>query len=289
MAENRRLRVLVEVADTVTQELALDRQLPRLIELIAEALDAERASLFLYDRDTDELFSRVASGTGVTEIRIPSHAGIAGAVFCASEPEIIPDAYQDPRFNQEIDRRTGYRTRNILCVPLRDRDGQAVGVTQVLNRRNGGFGPDELALAESINRHAASALQQSLLVERLELAQREELELLAIAEAISTELHVNVLFTRIINAATQLLNAERSTLFLYDPSKDELWSQVAEGAGQKEIRIPSRAGIAGAAFNGGEVLVVPDAYTPAFQPCRRQGVRFPHPQHPGRAHYGQDG
>jgi adenylate cyclase len=260
MAENRRLRVLVEVADTVTQELALDRQLPRLIELIAEALDAERASLFLYDRDTDELFSRVASGTGVTEIRIPSHAGIAGAVFAAGEPEIIPDAYQDPRFNQDIDRRTGYRTRNMLCVPVRDRDGQAVGVTQVLNRRNGGFGPDELALAESINRHAASALQQSLLVERLEQAQREELELLTIAEAISTELHVNVLFTRIINAATQLLNAERSTLFLYDPAKDELWSQVAEGAGQKEIRISARAGIAGAAFNGAEVLVVPDAY-----------------------------
>ena len=60
--------------------------------------------------------------------------------------------------------------------------------------------------------------------------------------------------------STQLLNAERSTLFLYDAATDELWSQVAEGAGQKEIRIPARAGIAGAAFAGGEVLVVPDAY-----------------------------
>jgi adenylate cyclase len=260
LAENRRLRVLAEVADTVTRELSLDRQLPRLIELITEALDAERASLFLYDRDTDELFSRIASGDGITEIRIPSHAGIAGAVFSAGEPEIIPDAYEDPRFNQDIDRRTGYRTRNILCVPVRDREGRAVGVTQVLNRRTGGFGDDELALAESINRHAASALQQSLLVERLEQVQREELELLTIAEAISTELHIDVLFIRIINAATQLLNAERSTLFLYDQANDQLWSQVAEGAGQKEIRIPSKAGIAGAAFTDGEVLVIPDAY-----------------------------
>src|SRR5205085_1523507 len=175
-------------------------------------------------------------------------------------PEIIQDAYQDPRFNQEIDRRTGYRTRNVLCVPLRDRDGQPVGVTQVLNRRSGAFGSEELALAESINRHASSALQQSMLVERLEQAQREEIELLTIAEAISTELHVDVLFSRIMAAATQLLNAERSTLFLYDQAKDELWSQVAEGAGQKEIRISARAGIAGAAFADGEVLVVPDAY-----------------------------
>ena len=77
--ELRRLRVLVEVADTVTQDLSLDRQLPRLIELITEALDAERATLFLYDSDADALFSRVLRGEGVTEIRMPSTAGIAGA------------------------------------------------------------------------------------------------------------------------------------------------------------------------------------------------------------------
>jgi len=258
--EIRRLRVLVEVADTVTRDLSLDRQLPRLIELITEALDAERATLFLYDSDSGALFSRVLRGEGVAEIRIPASAGIAGAVFTTGTAEIIPDAYRDHRFNPEIDRQTGYRTRNILCLPLRDREGHAVGVTQVLNKRSGDFGADDLALAEAINRHAASALQQAFLVERLEQAQREEIELLTIAEAISTELHLDVLFTRIMAASTQLLNAERSTLFLFDAAKDELWSQVAEGAGQKQIRIPSQAGIAGAAFTSGEVLVVPDAY-----------------------------
>jgi adenylate cyclase len=259
-AEMRRLSVLAEVADTVTQELSLDHQLPRLIGLITDALDAERATLFLHDREPDELFSRVLRGEGVAEIRIPADAGIAGAVFRSGIAEIVPDAYQDPRFNQEIDRRTGYRTRNMLCVPLRNRDGLVIGVTQVLNKLAGDFADNDLALAEAINRHAASALEQALLVERLEQAQREELEVLTIAEAISTELHIDTLFARIISAATQLLNAERSTLFIYDPAKDELWSQIAEGAGQKEIRIPSHAGIAGAAFASGEVLVIPDAY-----------------------------
>ena len=258
--EVRRLRVLAEVADTVTRDLSLDRQLPRLIDLISEALDADRAALFLYDRDADELFSRVLRGEGVTEIRMPATAGIAGAVFTAGTAEIIADVYHDPRFNPEIDRQTGYRTRNILCIPLRNREGQAIGVTEVLNKRSGDFGEDELALAEAINRHAASSLEQAFLVERLEQAQREEIELLTIAEAISTELHLDVLFSRIMAAATQLLNAERSTLFLYDTARDELWSQVAEGTGQSEIRMPSRAGIAGAAFTAGEVLVVPDAY-----------------------------
>jgi len=128
----RRLSVLVEVADTVTQRLSLDHQLPRLIDLIVEALDAERATLFLHDADAGELFSRVAGGEGVSEIRIPQNVGIAGSVFGSGVGEIIHDAYQDARFNLEVDRRTGYRTRSILCAPLRNRADQVIGVTQVL-------------------------------------------------------------------------------------------------------------------------------------------------------------
>ena len=129
----RRLSVLVEVADTVTQRLSLAHQLPRLIDLIVEALDAERATLFLHDADAGELFSRVAGGgNGVSEIRMPQNVGIAGSVFGSGVGEIIHDAYQDARFNLEVDRRTGYRTRSILCAPLRNRADQVIGVTQVL-------------------------------------------------------------------------------------------------------------------------------------------------------------
>jgi GAF domain-containing protein len=84
----------------VTHELALDHQLPQLIELIVAGLDAERATLFLYDPETGELFSRVAQGEGVTEIRIRANSGIAGAAYASGETEIVSDAYQDPRFNQ---------------------------------------------------------------------------------------------------------------------------------------------------------------------------------------------
>jgi adenylate cyclase len=263
----RCLSVLVEVADTVTQRLSLDYQLPRLIELITEALDAERATLFLHDSDTGELFSRAARGDDVAEIRIPQMGGIAGSVFGSGLAEMIRDAYQDPRFNTEVDRRTGYRTNNILCVPLRNLDGQVIGVTEVLNKRSGGFTELDKALLEAINRHAASALEQAHLVERLERARQEELELLAVTEAISTELHLDTLLARIVGATTQLLDAERSTLFIYDPKGDELWSKVAEGSGQKQIRIPASAGIAGAAFTSGEVLNISNAYEdPRFNP-----------------------
>ena len=272
----RRLSVLVEVADTVTQRLSLDHQLPRLIDLIIEALDAERATLFLHDADAGELFSRVAHGEGVSEIRIPQSVGIAGSVFGSGVAEIIDDAYRDARFNPEVDRHTGYRTRNILCVPLRNRADQVIGVTQVLNKRSGPFTTADMALLEAISRHAASALEQAQMVERLEQARREELDLLAITEAISTELHLDTLLARIVAATTQLLDAERSTLFVYDPSTDELWSRVAEGTEQGQIRIPANAGIAGAAFASGEVLNIPDAYAdPRFnrEIDRRSGFR----------------
>ena len=272
----RRLSVLVEVADTVTQRLSLDHQLPRLIELIVEALDAERATLFLHDADAGELFSRVAGGEGVSEIRMPQNVGIAGSVFGSGVAEIITDAYRDARFNLEVDRRTGYRTRDILCVPLRNRADQVIGATQVLNKRSGPFTTADMALLEAISRHAATALEQAQMMERLEQARREELELLAITEAISTELHLDTLLVRIVAAATQLLDAERSTLFVYDPSTDELWSRVAEGTEHRQIRLPANAGIAGAAFISGDVLNIPDAYAdPRFNRDfdRRSGFR----------------
>ena len=256
----RRLSLLAAVSDTVTEQLSLDHQLPRMISLITDVFDAERATLFLHDPETGELFSRVAAGDVVREIRIPATAGIAGAVFRSGKAEIIPDAYKDARFNQEIDRQTGYITRNILCVPLRSRSGAVVGVTQALNKRAGSFTEADLALLEAVNRQAANAIEEARLVELLERARREEAELLSITEAISTELQLDVLLGRIMHTTTQFLEAERSTLFIYDQQTDELWSKLAKGAEQTEIRVPAGAGLAGAAFRAGEVLDIPDAY-----------------------------
>jgi adenylate cyclase len=256
----RRLSLLTAVSDTVTEHLSLDHQLPRMIELITRAFDAERATLFLHDPDTGELFSRVAAGDSVREIRIPAAAGIAGAVFSSGKAEIIPDAYQDKRFNQEVDRQTGYVTRNILCVPLRNRDGKVTGVTQALNKRVGGFTGADLAMLEAVNRQASNAIEEARLVELLERARREESELLSITEAISTELQLDVLLSRIMKTTTAFLEAERSTLFIYDQAADQLWSKLAPGADQAEIRVPAGAGLVGAAFRSGEVLDIPDAY-----------------------------
>jgi adenylate cyclase len=271
----RRCSLMLELVK-VSESLSLDSVLPRLIEIITEALEADRATLFLHDSETDELFSRVARGDDVAEIRIPRDAGIVGAVFNSGAAEIIPDAYADRRFNQEVDRRTGYVTRSILCVPLRNRDNQVVGATQVLNKKTGIFTEGDRALLEAIAVQASSALENAHLFERVERAQKDEGQLLQVTEWISSELQLDRLLGLIVTAVTTLLNAERSTLFVHDPKTSQLWSRVAEGAEAKEIRIPVNAGIAGAAFSGGTLLNIPHAYAdPRFNQDvdRRTGYR----------------
>jgi energy-coupling factor transporter ATP-binding protein EcfA2 len=105
---------------------------------VGELLNAERASLFLVDHARAELVLRVAQDVAPGEsVRIPMSSGIAGAAAGSGRPVLVADAYQDPRFNREVDLRTGFRTRSVLCLPLHDRSGTVFAVTQLLNRRDG--------------------------------------------------------------------------------------------------------------------------------------------------------
>ena len=125
---------MLEVTHGLAGELKLDALIQRIMSAATELLGAERSTLFVYDPKTDELWSRYAADLGAGEIRIPCHSGIAGAVFTTGKIENVADAYADPRFSTETDHRTGYRTRNILCMPIVNKVGARIGVTQVLNK-----------------------------------------------------------------------------------------------------------------------------------------------------------
>jgi adenylate cyclase len=263
----RRFSVLIEVNKTVSKSISLDEMLPHLIEVIAEVLHADRATMFLHDDRSRELFSRVVQGGDVNEIRIPDESGVAGAVFTTGHTLNIPDAYADSRFNPETDKQTGYRTRNILCVPIRNRDGAVIGIAQVLNKTNGGFNDADATLLDAITTQAAAALEHARFVEELETAHRDEVVLLEVGGAVSGDLDLDSLLEKIMQATTMLTAAERSTLFIHDPETGELWSRVAQGSERKEIRLPSYGGLAGAAFTSGETLNIVDAYADArFNP-----------------------
>src|SRR6202044_1639503 len=110
-----------------------------------QMLKADRATLFLHDAKRGELFSRVAMGHTMGEIRFPAHMGIAGTVFTSGQTINLPYAYADLRFNPAQDRRTGYFTRSILCVPIVNKDGKVIGVTQALNKKGGTFTAEDEA------------------------------------------------------------------------------------------------------------------------------------------------
>jgi adenylate cyclase len=105
---------------------------------VAELLDAERASLFLVDQDRGEMTLCVSQDLAAGEtVRIPIGSGIAGAAAASGRPVRVADAYEDPRFNRNVDVKTGFRTRSVLCLPLHDSSGNVFAVTQLLNRRDG--------------------------------------------------------------------------------------------------------------------------------------------------------
>ena len=258
----RRTSALLTVSRRLADSLSLDVLLPRMVEMISEFLEAERCTVFLYDKETDELYTKVALGL-TQEIRIPADQGIAGSVFKSGEPVHIPDAYQDPRFSPEVDKKTGFKTRNILCVPIkhrRDEGVEIVGVAQVLNKHSGDFAAADLTLLETLNSQAASAFVNALLHEEIRRARIEEVQLLEVTAAMSTELQLQPLLVKIMETVATILEADRATLFMHDPKARQLWSLVGQGDNLKEIRFPDHLGIAGAVFTTGATVNIQDAY-----------------------------
>jgi adenylate cyclase len=116
----------------------LEQSLRVFTRRVGDLLDAERASLFLVDRENQQLILQVAQDAPQAgSIRIPLASGIAGAAATTGRTVRVADAYEDPRFNREVDRATNFRTRSVLCLPLHDTRGDVFAVTQLLNRRDG--------------------------------------------------------------------------------------------------------------------------------------------------------
>jgi phosphoserine phosphatase len=166
------LRKILEISRSLAATDNLDTLLGLIVERSMELLDAERATVFLYDAAKGEIVSRVAAGVG--ELRFPADRGVVGATIRQGATLVVPDAYADSRFNPDADRRTGFRTRNILSVPLRDYQGGLVGVLQVLNKRSGAFDAQDVDLGEVLAAQAGVALQRARLIEHF--LQKQEME-----------------------------------------------------------------------------------------------------------------
>ena len=259
-AKGQSAELLLEVSRRVAAGRNLDEQLESLVELITTTLGAERGSLFLNDSTTGELYSRVAQGDFQREIRILNSSGIAGHVFSEGTGLLVHDAYADSRFNPSVDERTGFKTRNMVCAPVRTVRGQILGVTQVLNKKKGRFTKQDLQRLEAMTTQAAVVLQGTLFVEKMERARKQEAEFLGVVSEVSSEIQLGPLLQKIMAAVTRMLNAECSTLFLNDAKTDELYTEIGQGLGSTKIRFPNHLGIAGTVFTSSRSVNIPYAY-----------------------------
>ncbi len=253
-------RTLLQITNDLATAESLDQALERFIEILSTQLRAERSTVFLNDPRTGELYSRVAQGELRRRIRILNTHGVAGWCFTNRQSLLIPDAYADERFSDEFDVRTGFQTREIISTPLRDLHDEVIGVAQVLNRIDGHFDESDLAFLEHISSQATIGLQPHVVLEQIEASRRQEAEFLQVVSSVSSEINLGPLLNKIISAITNMLDAERSTLFINDEKSNELYTEFGEGIGKTQLRIPNHVGIAGHVFQSGEAINIPYAY-----------------------------
>ena len=158
-----RLSLLVDLASLLGREVDFDALLAATCERVAEALAAERATIWLFDAETGDLVSRVAMLPELTTLRLAPGRGIAGWVARTGDNVRTGDPAADPRFDASVDRTTGFRTRSILAVPIADGAGPVRGVVQVLNHKDAPFDKEDTQYLVALAGQIARALSLTTL------------------------------------------------------------------------------------------------------------------------------
>lgn len=167
-----RLKATLQIASSI----ASVRESQPLLELIAEEatrlLECDRASIFIWDREHNEVVACPALGVEGGTLRIPDRAGVVGDVIHSGEPARVDDAYEDSRFNKNVDAQSGYVTRNLICWPMVNSDGELIGAFEVINKHEGTFSKDDEESVAQLSQQAAIAIQNTR--EREQLIRSQE-------------------------------------------------------------------------------------------------------------------
>ena len=243
--------------------------------MASKIMEAERATLFLVDKAAGQLWSRVAEGSGVREIRIPIDKGIAGWVAQNKTILNIEDAYNDDRFNPEVDKRTGYRTRSILCGPVINLEGELLGVVQIINKKVAQFSEQDEKVFRILSQQIAISLDNFYLSKKVMSNYEKVSILLDIANVAAQTMDLKLLIPNLVNKISQILNSERASLFLLNRATNEFWSKAAQDLEISEIRFPVSMGIAGHVVMTGKGRKINNVYEdPHFNPAFDQQTGF---------------
>jgi signal transduction histidine kinase len=262
--QGERFAAIVEVGSQISAARDVDQLLTTVMDRLTTLVQAEAATLFMLDREKNELWSRVLKGSSLKELRVPLDQGLAGYTFRQGKVVMLGNAYEDQRFNPEVDRRSGFKTRSIISAPLKHLGGRVLGVLQVLDRRVDAFTPEDRALVEGIALQIAAVLDNVLLLEdvkanRDQLAQRvQELDALyEIEHAISLSEGQEDLLDRILGHALAATAATAGSVLLKEEDRDTLHFRTARGPRSEALlsmHLDPGQGIAGHVAQSGQTV-----------------------------------
>ena len=274
----RELRVskaLREVGVAVGSTLDLDELLELILQKMTEALEADRATLYLLDEANNELVSRITQGPEVRSIRLRVGHGIAGYVARTGKALRVHDPYRDRRFGAEWDMVTGYRTRSILAAPMKNHLGKTIGVVQVLNKKKGEFTEEDADILAALATQAAISIDNSRLFmsvtqkniqlldikEQLEHRVRDLKLLFDLERAMGRGASLEDLFMAVLGEAMRACEARMGAVALRDPEdrSGSLYVIDDRAKQMKRLPYPEDAGLIGWSIRQNEVLVSTDA------------------------------
>jgi signal transduction histidine kinase len=271
--EQKKVALVQEVSRALSAGLPLDQLLVLIMEKVTQLMDADRSTLYLMTEDKTMLWSKVVQGGSVVDIRLKVGEGVAGWVAAAGELVNLPDAYGDHRFQPAVDLKSGYRTRSVLAVPMRDRNGSVVGVLQALNKHAGPFTSADEELLSALASQAAIAIENaqlylSVVAQNVELVRaREELEkrrreveaLFQVEQQLSAALDLDDLLGRILARSIAVLGASAGSIALTEG--DVLRFSTASGPAAERLShrtIKVGTGVIGWAVAHRQALIVND-------------------------------
>ncbi|XQJ26004.1 cAMP specific phosphodiesterase, putative [Leishmania guyanensis] len=264
--EVNKVEAMVNMATRLARDTLEESVLVQSIINTAKTLtESDRCSIFLVKAD-GSLKAHFEDGNVVV---VPAGTGIAGYVAESGAVVNIPNAYEDERFNRSVDKVTGYHTRTILCLPIAF-EGTIVAVAQLINKldmvtESGQrlprvFGQRDEELFETFSMFAAASLRNCRINETLLAEKKKGDAILDVVTVLSnTDIRdVNSIVRHVLHGAKKLLNADRSSMFLLDKERNELYSKMADST--NEIRFPCGQGIAGTVAESGVGENIMDAY-----------------------------
>lgn len=262
-----RFRALIEVGTGLSLARDVDSLLQAVMARLTSLLGAEAATLYMHDPENKQLWSRVMRGASLKDIRLADDDGIAGHVFTSRDTLMLADAYDDPRFNPEIDRQSGFKTRSIIATPLRHVSGKVLGVLQVLDRRAGLFTPDDRSLVEGIALQVAAVLDNVLLVDELNRRVNDLDALYEVERASAEAAEQTDLLGRILDITLERTGAQAGSVLLVEEERDALLFRSTRGEKSEalvSVRIKAGQGIAGRVAETGDIIRVDRAEDSPF-------------------------